>query len=257
MNTFFGIIPARYDSTRFPGKPLATIGQKPMIEWVFANTAKAVALSKVCVATDDERIEKAVEQFGGLVVMTGKDHPSGTDRVFEAAGKIMPNDTDLSSCVIVNIQGDEPFIDPEIIDQLCKLFDNDDVGIATLVRNFDNDRDIASDTTIKVALNKNNEALYFSRSQIPYLRIKNENEIYKQFPFKQHIGIYAYRYPVLKAITALKPSTLEKAESLEQLRWMENGYKIHVAQTNYTGHSVDVPGDIDNLKRIFPEYFKK
>jgi len=255
MNIFYGIIPARYDSTRFPGKPLAAIGQKPMIQRVFENCAKAKALSKVFVATDDARIQQTVEKFNGLVVMTGKNHPSGTDRVFEAAGKIIPKDTDLSSCIIINIQGDEPFIDPDIIDQLCRLFEKEEVQIATLVRDFDNDSDIESNTTIKVALNNKNEALYFSRSQIPYLRNKNESNVYKQFPFKQHIGIYAYRYPVLKEITALRPSSLEKAESLEQLRWMENGYKIHVAHTNYKGHSVDVPEDIINLTKIFPEYF--
>lgn len=256
MNTFYGIIPARYDSTRFPGKPLAAIGTKSMIQWVFENSARTTLLKEVYVATDDERIEKAVQNFQGKVLMTGKKHPSGTDRVFEAASQIIPAGLDKNSTIIINIQGDEPFIDPNIIDQLCRLFDNGEVQIATLVRDFDNDKDIASDTTIKVVLNKKNEALYFSRSQIPHLRTSGtQKDLHNQFPFKQHIGIYAYRYSVLEEITKLKPSSLEKAESLEQLRWMENGYTIHVAHTNYIGHSVDVPEDIHDLKKIFPKCF--
>lgn len=256
MNTFYGIIPARYDSTRFPGKPLAAIGAKFMIQWVFENSAKASFLKDVYVATDDVRIEKAVQNFQGKVLMTSKEHPSGTDRVFEAASQIIPAGANKNSTIIVNIQGDEPFIDPDIIDQLCRLFDNEEVQIATLVRDFDNDKDIASATTIKVALTKKNEALYFSRSQIPHLRsFDNQKEIHNQFPFKQHIGIYAYRFSVLEEITKLEPSDLEKAESLEQLRWIENGYTIHVANTNYKGHSVDVPEDINDLMKIFPEYF--
>ncbi len=255
MNTFYGIIPARYDSTRFPGKPLAAIGKKPMIQWVYENSAKASMLNTVCVATDDNRIENTVQEFGGRVLMTSIAHPSGTDRVFEAAEKIIPTGTDLASCVIINIQGDEPFINPDIIDQLCRMFERKEVQIATLVRDFDNDRDISSATTIKVALNKNNEALYFSRSQIPFIRSNELRDKHTLFPFKQHIGIYAYRYSVLEKITTLEPSSLEKAESLEQLRWLENGYKIHVTHTKYTGHSVDLPEDIDDLKILFPQHF--
>lgn len=254
---FYGIIPARYASTRFEGKPLADIGGKPMIERVFENASQSEGLSKLVVATDDARIFAAVEGFGGNVVLTKESHPSGTDRVFEAASKII-SEEDRQNAVVINIQGDEPFIDPKIIDVLCQAFDDDDTQIATLVRLFDNDRDLKSNTCMKVTTDVNSNALYFSRSVIPYIRsVDNNIPLCKQFKFQQHIGIYAYRYNVLAEITQMRPSLLEKTESLEQLRWLENGFKIKVKEVEYEGHSVDVPEDIERLKVRYPKYFNK
>lgn len=251
---FIGIIPARYASTRFPGKPLALIGHKPMIQWVYENALKADVLSKLVIATDDERIANKVKGFGGEALMTADSHHSGTDRCFEAATQmgIHPASTD----VIINIQGDEPFIDPIIISQLASAFSDPDVQIATLVKPFDHDDDLFSDTCMKVVCDKNRNALYFSRSIVPFIRSRrNDQALCKQFPFLQHIGIYAYRMNVLSQLTQLEPSLLEKTESLEQLRWLENGYHIRVVTSEYKGHSVDIPNDIEKLKKLFPEKF--
>ena len=257
MLYFYGIIPARYSSSRFPGKPLADIGDKPMIQHVYENALKCRFLKKLIVATDDQRIIDKVEDFGGLALMTSKKHVSGTDRVYEAAQKIVL-ENDQKNTIIVNIQGDEPFIEAKVIDQLAMVFNNPNVQIATLIKKFDNDEDLLSDTCIKVVTSTSNEALYFSRSVIPYIRSSNKTEnLHTQFPFKQHIGIYAYRMDVLAHICKLGPSAMEEAESLEQLRWLENGYKVHVGESSYEGHSIDVPDDIKKLKKAFPEQFKK
>ncbi|WP_165156990.1 3-deoxy-manno-octulosonate cytidylyltransferase [Parabacteroides sp. ZJ-118] len=238
---FIGIIPARYASTRFPGKPLADMNGKPMIQRVYERVKDV--LDSVCVATDDIRIENAVKVFGGQVVMTSDQHRSGTDRCYEAYRKIGEGYD-----VIVNIQGDEPFIHPEQIQTIKTCFTDANTQIATLVKPFHADDDFESTlfnpNSPKVVLNKNNEALYFSRSVIPYIRGKNYTEWLPSHTFYKHIGLYAYRAQVLKEITQLPQSALELAESLEQLRWLENGYKIKVGITEQETIGIDTPEDM-------------
>ena len=235
MMKFIGIIPARYASTRFPGKPLADMNGKPMIQRVYEQVKDV--LDSVCVATDDIRIENAVKAFGGQVVMTSDQHRSGTDRCYEAYQKIGEGYD-----VIVNIQGDEPFIHPEQIQTIKTCFADANTQIATLVKPFRSDDDFESSlfnpNSPKVVLNKNNEAMYFSRSIIPYIRGKSHT-------FYKHIGLYAYRAQVLKEITQLPQSALELAESLEQLRWLENGYKIKVGITEQETIGIDTPEDME------------
>lgn len=239
---FIGIIPARYASTRFPGKPLADMAGKPMIQRVYEQVQDV--LDAVCVATDDSCIEAAVRAFGGNVVMTSDQHKSGTDRCYEAYCKI-GNGYDT----VVNIQGDEPFIQPEQIEILKSCFIDDSIQIATLVKPFRPDDDF--ETTLfnanspKVVLNKNNEAMYFSRSIIPYLRGKQYTEWLPNHTYYKHIGLYAYRAAILKEITQLPQSPLELAESLEQLRWLENGYKIKVGITRQETIGIDTPEDME------------
>lgn len=239
---FIGIIPARYASTRFPGKPLADMAGKPMIQRVYEQVKKTV--DTVWVATDDERIADAVKAFGGNVVMTSPNHRSGTDRCREAYEKV-----GKGYDIVINIQGDEPFIQPSQIETLKACFDDDTVSIATLVKPFAPDADfetvLANPNSPKVVLNKNHEAMYFSRSVIPYLRGKERTEWLKLHTYYKHIGLYAYRADTLKEITELEQSTLEKAESLEQLRWLENGYKIKVGITNVETIGIDTPADMD------------
>jgi len=238
---FIGIIPARYASTRFPGKPLADMLGKPMIERVYEQVKDV--LDAVYVATDDERIEKAVKQFGGNAIMTSPNHRSGTDRCYEAYCKI-----GSGFDVVINIQGDEPFIQPKQIETLKACFESEDVKIATLVKPFDADGDFESTlfnaNSPKVVLNKNNEAMYFSRSIIPYIRGKKYDEWLPNHVFYKHIGLYGYRAETLKQITHLPQSTLELAESLEQLRWLENGYKIKVGITDLETIGIDTPADM-------------
>lgn len=238
---FIGIIPARYASTRFPGKPLADMNGKPMIQRVYEQVQDV--LDAVCVATDDERIENAVRSFGGQVVMTSDQHRSGTDRCYEAFCKV-GNGYD----VIINIQGDEPFIHPEQIETIKACFNDSDTRLATLVKPFHSDDDFEATlfnaNSPKVVLNKNNEAMYFSRSIIPYLRGKQFNEWLPNHTYYKHIGLYAYKADTLKEITSLPQSPLELAESLEQLRWLENGYKIKVGVTNMETIGIDTPEDM-------------
>jgi 3-deoxy-manno-octulosonate cytidylyltransferase (CMP-KDO synthetase) len=231
---FLGIIPARYASTRFPGKPLADMAGKPMIQRVYEQVQKTV--DEIVVATDDERIYEAVQHFGGRVVLTSKDHPSGTDRCYEAFLK-----TEGAFEVVINIQGDEPFIQPSQIELLKNCFSESDTQIATLVKPFDNDSDIKNPNTPKVVLNNRNEVLYFSRSVIPYIR----GEGVKSHTFYKHIGLYAYRSAALKEITVLPQSSLEIAESLEQLRWLQNGFSIKAAITNQETIGIDTPEDME------------
>ncbi|NLL28254.1 MAG: 3-deoxy-manno-octulosonate cytidylyltransferase [Bacteroidales bacterium] len=253
---FIGIIPARYASVRFPGKPLVIIAGKPMIQWVYENASKAKCLSDLYIATDDTRIVQRCSMFGAKTILTAPTHPSGTDRCFEAAIKAGAS-VDDNDTVIINIQGDEPFIDASIIDQLASAFTDADVNIATLARPFDSDESLYSENSIKIVLNSNNNALYFSRSIIPFIRnLRKDKFLYEQFPFRHHIGVYSYRIKTLAELVRLQPSKLEKAESLEQLRWIENGYSIKVLETRYKGHSIDVPSDIDLLKESFPDIFK-
>ena len=241
--SILGIIPARYASSRFPGKPLVPIAGKSMIQRVYEQAKKAIKLGKVVVATDDRRIAEEVQKFGGEFVMTSDQHRSGTDRCAEAA-RIVPGPWEA----VINIQGDEPFIQPEQIDLLASLFEDNSVGIGTLVKKLTDPADLDNPNTMKVVLDVKGNALYFSRSPIPYLR--GEEKISwpeKHFYFK-HIGIYGYRTNVLQQLTALEPGKLEIAESLEQLRWLENGYPIRTAFTIHETISIDVPEDLEKLK---------
>lgn len=237
---YIGIIPARYASTRFPGKPLAELGGKIMIRRVYEQASKV--LDDVWVATDDERIYNAVKAFGGRAVMTSPDHKSGTDRIREAADKIAGG-----ADIIVNIQGDEPFIRPEQLETLKNCFDDPATDIATLVVPFkkeDGTNALENANSPKVVLDKNNNALYFSRSIIPYRRNIDKQEWLEGHTYYKHIGLYAYRANVLREITQIERSPLEKAESLEQLRWLENGYKIKVGLTKTETIGIDTPADL-------------
>ena len=238
--SFVGLIPARYASTRFPGKPLALIGGKPMVQWVYEQASKS-ELRQVAVATDDERIRKVVEDFGGRVVMTSPDHRSGTDRCGEAARLLELTHDDI----VVNIQGDEPFIRPDEINLLVRCFDDPDTDIATLVKRISPDEDPQNPNMVKVVFSSNNKAIYFSRYAIPFQRENTGNEIIRY----KHIGIYAYRYPVLKRIIGLPVSSLEASEKLEQLRWLENGYTISVAECFHENIAVDTPEDLERVLR--------
>jgi 3-deoxy-manno-octulosonate cytidylyltransferase (CMP-KDO synthetase) len=242
---FIGIIPARFHSTRFPGKPLAILDGKPIVQWVYENARKA--LREVYVATDDERIFKAVEAFGGKAVFTSANHQSGTDRCAEAAqelAKIMRVD------VVVNIQGDEPFIRPEQIESLKTCFNSPETEIATLLKPISNIAEITNINRPKVVVNKNQEAMYFSRSPIPFVRGFNPNEWLARQTFFSHVGMYAYRYDILLELTKLPLGLLERAESLEQLRWLENGYRIKTAQTLFENIGIDTPEDLEEALKI-------
>ncbi len=238
---FIGIIPARYASKRLPGKPLIDIGGKPMIQRVYEQVSKV--LDTVFVATDDERIEKAVLNFQGKVIMTSKNHKTGTDRCAEAIDKIHQS-LNKKFDVIINIQGDEAFIHTEQIKKIMECFQNPSTQIATLIKPIKNSEEIFNTNKVKVVINNNKEAIYFSRSPIPCIRNAEKEELHK---FYEHIGLYAYKYDTLKEITKLPQSTLELAESLEQLRWIENGYKIKVEITEYESISIDTG---DDLKKI-------
>lgn len=244
---FIAIIPARYASSRFPGKPLADMAGKPMIQRVYEQVQKAV--EEVWVATDDERIYNAVYAFGGKAVMTSPEHRSGTDRLNEAYDKI-----GKPFNVVINVQGDEPFIHPQQIEALKSCFDSEDVELATLVKPFnknDSFEVLANPNSPKVIVNKSNEAIYFSRSVIPYIRDLAQNEWLSKHIFYKHIGMYGYRSDILKIITKLPQSTLEKAESLEQLRWIENGYRIRVGYTEQETIGIDTPEDMEKaLKKL-------
>ncbi len=242
---FIGIIPARFQSTRFPGKPLVLLGGKPIIQWVYENAKKALA--EVYVATDDERIYRAVEAFGGKAVYTSPNHQSGTDRCAEAARKlaeIIPFD------VVINIQGDEPFIRPEQIEGLKACFDSPEAEIATLIKPITNAAEINNINRPKVVINRNQEAMYFSRSPIPFVRDCQPEEWINRNTFYSHIGMYAYRFDILLELTRLPIGILEKAESLEQLRWLENGYRIKTAQTQFENIGIDTPEDLAAAKKF-------
>ena len=234
-----GIIPARYGSSRFPGKPLVDISGKPMIQHVFERAMES-SLDEIYVATDDQRIVDRVIAFDGNVLLTSPNHPSGTDRCGEASIKLHLDDNDI----IVNIQGDEPFIQKEQIDALVALFDQPDVEIATLVKPFDNPLDAQNPNKVKVVFSNQHKALYFSRSPIPYPRDSEEITYYK------HLGIYAYRYQTLKKLITLPISSLEKVEKLEQLRWLENNFSIFVAITDHESIAIDTPEDMHKLHNL-------
>jgi 3-deoxy-manno-octulosonate cytidylyltransferase (CMP-KDO synthetase) len=235
-----GIIPSRYASTRFPGKPLADIKGKTMIRRVYEQAKLSHALAAVFVATDDQRIVDEVESFGGNVIMTSPFHRSGTDRCFEVLEKIGKDKYD----VVVNIQGDEPFIHPEQINKVVKSFENKHIQISTLAHKITDNKDLQNPSLVKITRKENGEALYFSRSPIPFIR-EAVSEIWVElYPFLKHIGIYAYRSDVLEQIVKLPASSLEKAESLEQLRWLENGYSVMVEVTDKECFPVDTPEDL-------------
>jgi 3-deoxy-manno-octulosonate cytidylyltransferase (CMP-KDO synthetase) len=249
LKKFVCIIPARYASTRFPGKPLAMIGGKTMIRRVYEQALKV--LPDVVVATDDERIQREVESFGGVAVMTSDLHRSGTDRCYEALGKL----TDEYD-VIINIQGDEPFIQPQQIVQLMNCFDDDQVQIATLARKVlpsDGQNFLFDVNRPKVVLNVRNEALYFSRNVIPHLRSVPAESYPAHHEFFTHVGIYAYQKAVLKKIVSLPASKNEIAESLEQLRWLDHGYRIQVALTAVLSHGIDTAQDLIDAEKYYQE----
>jgi len=238
-----GIIPARYASTRFPGKPLVDIAGKSMIQRVYEQAKKCIDLAEVIVATDDGRIYDHVVNFGGLAIMTSADHQSGTDRCAEVA--LLRPQYD----VIINIQGDEPYIDPEQVSKLAACFNDADTQIATLIKKVQNEQELFNPSSPKVIVNKLSEAIYFSRSPLPHIRGHEQKDWLNYFTYFKHIGIYGYRADVLQQITKLPVSSLEKAESLEQLRWIENGYRIKVSETELETYAVDTPGDLEKLFR--------
>lgn len=239
-----GIIPARYASTRFPGKPLVDIDGKSMIQRVYEQACSALSLDKVVIATDDERIITAVKSFGGDYALTRSDHQSGTDRCAEVAEKLQGFD------IIINIQGDEPFIDPLQIDLLGSCFQDPGVQLATLVKKIYTEEELFNHNTPKVVLNAAQEAIYFSRHTIPFIRKADEENWLSVHHFYKHIGIYGYKADTLQQITRLQPSSLELAESLEQLRWIENGFKIQTRITDLESVAVDTPEDLEKIRRL-------
>jgi len=242
---FIGIIPARFQSTRFPGKPLALIHNKPMIRWVVERTQ--AALENVWVATDHEGIAETVRAFGGQCLMTSPLHCSGTDRCAEAAA-MLADTVDFD--VVINVQGDEPFIRPEQIRELTDCF-TPGTEIATLIRPFSDAEELENPNKPKVVIGHSGQALYFSRSVIPYVRGKEKDKWLPETAFWAHVGLYGYRKDILREITRLEPGKLETAESLEQLRWLENGYRIQTAITQYISIGIDTPEDLENALRFF------
>ena len=233
---YIAIIPARYASTRFPGKPLALLGGKTVIERVYRQVSEVV--EDVFVATDDGRIFREVERFGGRAVMTSPNHRSGTDRIQEAVETI-----GTQADVVINVQGDEPFIQASQIEELCRQFSDPTTQIATLGKPFASMEAVENENSPKIVLDNNGFALYFSRSVIPFVRGIDRSRWLENFPFLKHIGLYAYRREVLREITQLPPSSLEQAESLEQLRWLQNGYRIRVGLTDVETIGIDTPDD--------------
>lgn len=248
LKKILGVIPARYASSRLPGKPLVDLGGQSMIERVYKQAVLSKALAKVVVATDHQQIFDHVKSFGGHVCMTSENHPSGTDRCYEAFA--LERD---SFDYIINIQGDEPFIEPTQIDLLATQLDGN-TQLATLIKKIDTEDQLYSIGEVKVTFNKNFEALYFSRAVIPYLHKVEQKDWLRSYAFYKHVGMYAYRADVLKAITELKLSALEQAESLEQLRWMENGFTVKVAVTDVETMCVDTPEDLQKARRIIGQF---
>jgi 3-deoxy-manno-octulosonate cytidylyltransferase (CMP-KDO synthetase) len=244
---FLGIIPSRYASTRFPGKPLADFAGKPMIRKVYESVV--AALDDVLVATDDRRIFEAVENFGGKVVMTSPDHKSGTDRCAEALDRFEKNSSEKYD-VVINIQGDEPFIRIDQIETICECFSDLNTEIATLIKKIEDNAIVFDPNRPKVVIDKKGFALYFSRSPIPAIRDIENKEWHTKHTFYQHIGMYAYRSYVLRELSFLPQGLLEKAESLEQLRWLENGYKIKTAITEFESYGIDTPEDLERAVKL-------
>ncbi len=240
-----GIIPARYASTRFPGKPLIDIQGKSMLQRVYEQAAKSKLLSYLVVATDDERIAEHVKKFGGNVVITSAHHPSGTDRCWDALQQLNNNFT-----YVINIQGDEPFIEPDQIDELAAILKDGSTELATQMIAVDNHDILFDKGEVKIVLNTNNEALYFSRMVIPFIKGVDEKHWHKHYTYYRHVGMYAYRRDVLEKITKLPVSTLETAESLEQLRWVQNGFTIKCVTTQFESHCIDTPEDVEKVMKL-------
>jgi 3-deoxy-manno-octulosonate cytidylyltransferase (CMP-KDO synthetase) len=239
---FIAIIPARYASTRFPGKPLADIKGKPMVQHVYEKVLASGLFQKVVIATDDYRIQKAVLSFGGEVVMTHENHQSGTDR----CGEVIENLSN-SFDVVINIQGDEPFIHKSQLEELINLFKSTPAQIGTLKKELFSKEDLFNPNVVKVVSALDKRALYFSRNPIPFVRGSEEMSWLKKQKFYKHLGLYGYRWDILKELVQLKPSVLELSENLEQLRWVENGYQIFVSETTYESIGVDTPEDLKRL----------
>jgi len=236
-----GIIPARYGSSRFPGKPLAMIQDKPMIQWVYERAKKASTLDQVIVATDDERIFERVKAFGGDVVMTAIHHTNGTERCAEVVRNLKQRPD-----YVINIQGDEPLIDPDQIDVLGQLLQTEQPRIATLIKQMDSADEINNPNVVKAVRSSTGQALYFSRHAIPYQR-STDNGVPTYY---KHIGIYGFSAAALLEVVALKPSSLELAESLEQLRWLEHGEAVFTAITHQENYAVDSPEDIQTILNV-------
>jgi 3-deoxy-manno-octulosonate cytidylyltransferase (CMP-KDO synthetase) len=244
MKSIACIIPARFDSTRFPGKPLAQLGNKPMIQHVFERARKVKEFDVVAVATDSEKVADEVVRFGGNVIFTESHHQSGTDRIAEAIETAF-----IETDYIVNVQGDEPLIEPDQIRELLSLLDGT-TEIATLVKRIENKDELFNPNVVKAVIAANKYALYFSRSPIPYVRGVDEADWLSKKQHFKHIGMYAYRRDVLELIAALKPSKLENCESLEQLRWLEAGFSIKTAETSFESMGVDTPEDLEKAKKM-------
>ena len=239
MKSAIAIIPARFASTRFPGKPLEMIHGKPMIQRVYEQAQKSNLLSEIWVATDDQRIVDVVSGFGGRVAMTSPDCPSGTDRCAE-----LMQSMGLKAEIVLNIQGDEPFIRPEQIDQLVNLMQNPEVQMATLCKKITRSEELFNPNVVKLVKTTEGKALYFSRNPIPFFRGESESNWLEKTAYFKHLGVYAYRANVLFDITHMSVSQLEKAESLEQLRWLEGGYAIGVGETEWESLGIDTPEDL-------------
>lgn len=242
-----GIIPARFASTRFPGKPLAMIHGKSMVQRVYEQAKQSVSLSKIVVATDDSRIFEHVKSFGGEVVMTSVNHENGTSRCEEAVSVLEKENPELEINAAINIQGDEPYIHPEQINLVADLLTRKEAEIATLVKVISNKDEIFNPNVVKVVVGSNKNALYFSRQAIPYLRDIPQNDWFEKASFYKHIGIYGFQRKILKEIIKLNPGKLEMAEKLEQLRWLESGFVISTEITAYEGIAVDTPEDLSKL----------
>ena len=239
-----GIIPARYASTRFPGKPLVDIAGKSMIQRVYEQASKAKSLSKVVVATDDDRIADEVKRFGGEFILTKSTHQSGTDRCAEVIDQLP------GYGIVINIQGDEPFIEPAQIDLLTSCFKEEKVQLATLIKSIQSQESVYNPNSPKVVIDINGRAIYFSRSPIPFIRNGEPGVWAEKHQFYKHVGIYGYRTEALKAITKLPPSSLEIAESLEQLRWIENGFYIQTKVTDLETVAIDTPEDLLKINKM-------
>lgn len=239
-----GIIPARYASSRFPGKPLIDIQGKSMIQRVYEQASQSKLLSSLVVATDDERILQHVLAFGGKAVMTSPHHANGTDRCLEALQMLGQEYT-----YVINIQGDEPFIDPQQIDELAAILQDGTTELATQMIPVNNHEELFDRGEVKIVLNGNSEALYFSRMVIPFIKGVDEKDWHRHFNYYRHVGMYAYRRDVLERISQLPVSSLEQAESLEQLRWLQSGYKIKCVPTRFDSHCIDTPEDVEKVLR--------
>jgi 3-deoxy-manno-octulosonate cytidylyltransferase (CMP-KDO synthetase) len=247
---YIGIIPSRYASTRFPGKPLAMIKGKSIIQRVYEQANKTDVLSYIVVATDDKRIEAHVKNFGGNVIMTSERHRNGTERCYEAIQKLYSIYPNKKWDVVINIQGDEPYINSCQIQKIASCFKNKDVQIATLLKKISQEQELFDPNIVKAVSDKNKKAIYFSRFPIPFYRGKEKSEYLNLHNYYKHIGLYAYKTNVLKIIAKIKPSSLEIAESLEQLRWIENGFKIDIEYTDYDSLSIDTPEDLKKINNF-------